>query len=808
MELTYKQLRAQCDPKIFRFQDTAEITARGEVIGQDRAQRALEFGLKVKQPGYNIYLAGPTGTGKTSLAQLLIEKRAAQETVPDDWCYVHNFDTPNRPLAIDLPAGKGKHLQKDMEHLITTLRQEIPRAFESESFETQKNEALNSFITETNRMYSQAEKKAKELSYTLNRTSQGIGSVPLKDGQPITQEQFDALPEIEKNSILTTGQKVQEIINEGLREYRGLEKSIRHQVSLLEQETARMVLSPLMEELYKTYRPYEKVISYLEKVQADIMNNVDLFTETEEGQTQVAFFKRLDKRTGLKKYRVNLLVDNSQMQHAPVIFENNATYSNIFGSVEYEGEFGILSTDFTKIKGGSIHRANGGYLVLQVRDLLRFFVVYDTLKRVLKTGEAVVESVYKNYGFASNDALEPESIPINIKVILIGDQEIYHALYHYDEDFQKLFKVRCDFSSDMERDRTHLRKYAHFVASICQEKGLLPFSRTAVAAVVDYGTRMADDQGRLSTHFNRLAEIVYEAEVGAREAKQTVVEAEHVKTAIQEKVYRVSLVEERMQDYIRRGTILIDVEGEKVGQLNGLAVYNLGDYAFGLPSRITAKTFMGERGVVNIEREIKMSGNIHSKGVLILSGYLGGKFAQKYPLSLSASFTFEQNYSGIEGDSASSTELYALLSSLAGIPLKQYIAVTGSVNQNGDIQPVGGINEKIEGFFKICQQKGLNGSQGVIIPIQNVVNLMLNDEVVEAVKSKSFHIWAIASIDQGLELLTGLTAGEADERGEYPPGTIYCQVAKKLKEWAQRRERGHKKEIASNRYTKKGSAKK
>jgi len=807
LELTYKQLRAQCDPKIFRFQDTSEVTTRAEVIGQVRAERALEFGLKVKQQGYNIYLAGPTGTGKSSLAQLLVAKRAAKEQVPDDWCYVYNFDIPNRPLAINLPAGEGKRLLKDMEHLISTLRHEIPRAYESEGFENQKNAVLNSFITETNRMYSQAEKKAQELSYTLNRSSQGIGSVPLKDGQPITQEQFDALPDNEKNNILETGQKVQEIINEGLREYRGMEKNIRQKVTLLEQEAARLVLSPLMTELYNTYRQYQKVLTYLEKVQADILSNLELFTDSEEAQTQIAFFKRLDKKSGLKKYRINLLVDNSAAQHAPVIFETNATYSNIFGSVEYEGELGILSTDFTKVKGGSIHRANGGYLVIQARDLLRFYVVYDTLKRVLKTEQAVVESVYKNYGLASNDTLEPEPIPVNIKVILIGDQEVYHALYHYDEDFQKLFKVRCDFSSDMERDRVHLRKYAHFIASICQEKQLLPFSRTAVAAVVDYGTRMADDQERLSTHFNRLTEVVYESEVLAREAKQLVVEAEHVKAAIDEKIYRASLIEERMQDYIRRGTILIDVEGEKVGQLNGLAVYNLGDYAFGLPSRITAKTFMGERGVVNIEREIKMSGHIHSKGVLILSGYLGGKYAQKYPLSLSASFTFEQNYSGIEGDSASSTELYALLSSLAGVPLKQYVAVTGSVNQNGEIQPVGGINEKVEGFFKICQQKGLNGTQGVIIPIQNIVNLMLRDEVVEAVKSKSFHIWAISSIDQGLELLTGLSAGEADDRGEYPPGTIHHQVAKKLKEWAQRRERGHKKEAIPNRYSRKGTPK-
>ncbi|MGE5423144.1 MAG: Lon protease family protein, partial [Ignavibacteriales bacterium] len=495
-----------------------------------------------------------------------------------------------------------------------------------------------------------------------------------------------------------------------------------------------------------------------------------------------AFFRNLDKRHLMRKYKVNLLVDNSEQKAAPVITETNPNYANLFGSVEYEGEFGVLSTDFTKIRPGAIHKANGGYLILNFMDVISNLMAWETLKRVLKNGEVTIESIMKSLSIGGGEALQPEAIPVEVKVILIGEPMIYYLLYTRDEDFAKLFKIKAEFDSEMERSDDHVMEYASFINGICVEEGLPHFSREAVARVVDHGTWLADDQNKLCTTFNRLRDIIYEASVCAARNEKKVVEAPDVEQAIREKVERSNMVEERLMEAIEDGTILLEITGSRVGELNGLAVYSIGDYMFGKPSRITAKTFMGEKGLVNIEREVRMSGNIHNKGILTLSGYLGDKYAQDKPLSLSASVTFEQTYEGIEGDSASSTELFAIISSLSGLPINQGIAVTGSVNQNGEIQPIGGVNQKIEGFFRVCRIKGLTGNQGVMIPRRNVRNLMLNQEIVDMVKVGRFHIWAINTVDEGIEILMNTPAGTLGSNGQYDRASVHYQVNRRLRE--------------------------
>jgi lon-related putative ATP-dependent protease len=526
-------------------------------------------------------------------------------------------------------------------------------------------------------------------------------------------------------------------------------------------------------------------VAYLHDLHQDVLSNLDMLKSIED-DSPANLLRRLDRRALLRKYQVNLIVDNSGLEHAPVIYETNPTFANLFGQIEFESEFGVLTTDFSRIRAGSIHRANGGYLVLNVFDIIKNFYVWDKLKRVLKNNEIVVESVSKTFGLGNAETLQPEPIPVHLKLILIGDPFVYYQLFAYDEEFQKLFKIRADFDVEMERTPQHTRDYARFISSVCNGKKLRHFLPAAVAEVVDYGSRMAEDQAKLTTLFNQLVEVVYEANSWAGYDQAALVDREHVRKAIMEKEYRAGMLDEKMQEYIEQGTILIDVTGSKTGQLNGLSVYQVGDHQFGKPMRITAKTFMGEKGIVSIEREVHLSGNIYNKGVLTLNGYLGAQYAQDRPLSLSASVTVEQSYSGIEGDSASSAELYALLSSLAGVPLHQGIAVTGSVNQNGEIQPIGGVNHKIEGFFKVCRALGLTGEQGVIIPRKNVRNLMLGDELIGAVRAKKFHIWAVEHIDEGLEILTGTPAGQATAPGEFPPGSIHYLVSRKLSQWGTR----------------------
>jgi len=789
-------LTKRCNPSIFNFTSTEEVKPLKGGIGQDRAIKSLLFGLDMEISGYNIYLSGEPGTGKTTMAFNLTKEKARKKPVPADWCYVYNFKNGDCPKAIKLAPKTGRQFRMDIRQKVDEVLEQIFKTLEGEDFDNQRKEIINVFVEETNKLYLQLEQETKNYGYTISKTPAGVNPIPLINGEPLSQDAYLSMDEKEKEILMRNGSIVQEKINETYRKFKEMEREVKEKVSYLERETANKVAEPLFAVLHKKYADYPEIGEYLKDMQEDIIEHLGMFAKANETPAPGDLFHLIDKRGLFKRYQVNLLVDNSELEHAPVIFCSNPTYTNLFGQIEYESEFGVLATDFTKIKAGAIHKANGGYLVLNMVDILKNFNVWSTLKRVLKDEEIVIESMSKNLGLINTETIQPEAIPVRLKVILIGEPIYYHLLYTQDEDFPKLFKIKADFDVEMPRTVKHMKEYAGFISMVCREKNLKHFTPQAVARMVEYGSRLVEDQNKLSTRFNRLAEIIYEADYWAAKEGKTLVDADDVYKAIKEKDFRSNMVEEKIQEYILQNSLLINVEGERIGELNGLAVYDMGDYSFGKPVRITAKTFMGEKGVINIEREIHLSGSIHSKGVLTLSGYLGYQYAQENPLGISASLTFEQSYGGIEGDSASSAELYALISSLAEVPLKQGIAVTGSVNQNGEIQPIGGVNDKIEGFYQVCKQKGvLNGQQGVIIPRQNVKQLVLDEEVINAVKEKKFNIWAIEHIDEGLEILTGIPAGQKTASG-FTPGSIHFRADQKIKSWNNKRTRL---EIHSNR---------
>jgi len=785
--LTPEQLRWTCDPAELPFDTTSELHADAVIVGQDRAVRALDLGLTVAQPGYNIYIAGPVGTGRTTYARQKIQGAAASRPAPPDWCYLYSFQQPDQPIALSLPPGQGAQFRRDVAQLLEELKDGIRKLFASDRFETRRSEVLQSFETQINEIWSGLEGQARQLGFLLQRTPTGIVTVPVgPSGEPIAQELFALLPEPQREEIQKRGRELQDGVADALRRVRALERGARDAVRELEQQAARSTAGDPVRRLQEKYRDAPRIVDWLGQLLADVVEHLEDFKESEEPPAPfpMPFFARRGER--LQRYQVNLLVDNSHTQGAPVVIESNPTFYNLLGKVEYRGEFGALITDFMMIKPGALQRANGGFLLLQVKDVLLNPFTWEGLKRALKSREARIENIGDQYGAIPTATLRPEPIPLDVKVVLIGTPLLFQLLYVYDDDFRKLFKVKADFDIEVDRTPETLADYAGAIGALGNKHGLRPFDRTAVARVLEHSARLAEHQERLSTRFNDVAEIVFEADAWAATAGRAVVTAADVVTAIHEKVYRSNRIEEKLRELIRRGQLLVDVAGAKPGQVNGLSVLQLGDYAFGHPSRITARTFVGARGVVNIERETEMSGRIHSKGVAILAAYLGGKYAQDRPLSLSASLTFEQTYSEVEGDSASSTELYALLSELAGVPVEQGIAVTGSVNQKGEVQPIGGVNEKIEGYFQVCRVVGLTGAQGVMIPAQNLPNLMLREEVVDAVRAGRFHVYAVRTVDEGLEVLTGVPAGEAAEDGTYPKGTVNQRVSRRLVTLAER----------------------
>lgn len=782
-KLSVDELYKCCDPDIFKFNTTDELPPFEGTIGQERALKALDFGISLDNKGFNIFILGESGTGKMRTIKSILTKQSLGEPVPSDWCYVYNFKDPDTPIALSLEPGRAATFQKDMEELVKILRGEIPKVFESKEYEKQKSLILEEFQKKQKDLFANLEDEAQAKGFSIRKTVSGLLIVPIKKtGEPLNEEEFEALDEKTRKKIEEMGKTLQEKLDDVVRTLRDGEKLVKDLLARLEREAALSVVGHLIDELKMKYHDHEKIALYLENVKEDVLEHIDDFKTTEEQPQALPFMKMPKAEPTFTRYTVNVLVNNKECKGAPCIFESNPTYFNLFGRIEHKIQYGIAITDFSMIKGGSLHRANGGYIVIDVLDLLRNIFAYDALKRSIRNKEIKIEDVWEQYRLVSTTTLKPEAIPLNVKVILVGNPYLYYLLYNLDEEYRELFKVKADFDSKMDRTEENIQKYASFVASKSKEDKLLPFDKTGVSKIVEYGSRLAEHQDKLSSKFSEISDLINEANYWAVKSKSKVVSGEHVEKALNEKIFRNNRIEERIREMIAEGTIIVESSGEKVGQVNGLAVLDLGDYSFGKPSRITAKTYAGKSGVVNIERETKMSGKIHEKAILIITNYLGSKYATKKPISLSASITFEQLYDMVEGDSATCAELYVLLSSIANIPLKQNIAVTGSMDQNGDVQPIGGVNEKIEGFFDLCKLRGLDGSHGVIIPRRNVKHLMLKKSVVDAVRGGKFTIYPIDRMEEGLEILTGMPAGSLKDDGTYPEGTINYLVTKRLTE--------------------------
>jgi predicted ATP-dependent protease len=787
-ELTPECLRWICDPSVFSFQTTAELPPLKGIVEQERPIRAIRFGLDITSPGYNIYVSGLTGTGKTTVIRTFLEQIAATMPRPDDWCYVYNFRDPNCPTILNLPAGQAKTLKAEMGELVCLLKAEIPKAFESKEYEESVNSLLRENQAQQQLLLGQLSEKARAEGFEIEISKMGVSLVPVLDGKSVSSEQYELLDAETKKQIELRRSGLDPDIQSFLRQVRDVNKDSRDKINDLHRRVGLYVVGSRIDGIKDQNSGFPLVIAYLDDVQEYILSHLEDFTDDGSRQDSSSSPSqiRLEAPTDpFDKYSVNIVVDNTDMQGAPVVIETNPTYFNLFGRVERRAQLGTLSADFALIRAGSYAKANGGFLVVNAHDVLLNSGVWETLKRAVKNKEVRIEDIAERFGLVPVAGMQPNPIPVNVKVIMIGHQLIYHELYSMDEDFRKIFKVKADFDSEMARDKQGFDNYAAFIGSRCCDEGLLHFDPSGVSEVIEYGAWLVDNNEKLSARFSDVADIVREASYWARSSGQKAVSAAHVQRAVEEKAYRSCLIEERMRELIAEGTILVDVAGESVGQVNGLAVIDLGDIRFGKPARITAKTYLGKDGVVDIERETKMSGKIYEKGVLILSGYLGAKYAQDQPLSLAASLCFEQSYEGIDGDSASSTELYALLSSLASVPIKQGIAVTGSVNQNGQIQPIGGVNQKIEGFYDLCKAKGLTGDQGVMIPHQNVRHLMLRKDIVEAVANKKFHIYSVSTIDEGIEILTDIPAGTRSGNNSFEEGTINYRVEKRLKEFAE-----------------------
>ncbi len=785
-ELTADELWNPCDPTIYAFETTEALPGDVAIIGQDRAVQAIDFGVGIASFGFNVYALGHTGTGRTTTLRTFLERVAAGEPVPSDWIYVYNLADPHRPNAIPLPPGTAVQFRDDMQELVSDLLRDIPRAFESEDYEKQKESILRDMQEQRNQVFSQLEQRVNERGFALLKTAMGLGIAPVLNGQILTPEAYQQLDPNTQKEIEAGQQLLQGEMAETMRSVRDLEKTTKRRLQGFDREIAGFAVGHLIDELKHKYGHLAEIPEYLDAVKADVVDNVEGFKGQEEAAEGLAAAMQAGQQEALlKRYTVNAIVDNSRQQGAPVVFEPNPTYSNLIGRIEHRAEFGALVTDFTMIKAGALHRANGGYLVVEMRGLLTNPLAWDALKRSIKNRSIRTEEIGTQVQIVSTVTLEPEPIPLNVKVLLIGDPLTYYLLHEYDEEFRKLFKVKADFGTRFDRTPETCHNYAQFIAARCHEESLLPFDQGAVARVVEFGSRLAEHQHKLSTRFGEIADLVREASFWAKRRGAESTTAQDVQTAIDEKIYRSNRVEEQIQELIEEGDLRVDVEGEVVGQVNGLSVLSLGDYSFGKPSRITVRTYTGKAGVVSLDREAKLSGRIYDKGLLTLTGYLGGKYALSSSLSLSASISFEQLYEEVEGDSASSTELYALLSSLSRLPLSQGVAVTGSVDQQGNIQPIGGVNEKVEGFFLTCKQKGLTGEQGVIIPQQNVVNLMLRTDVRQAVADGQFHIYPVRSVDEGIEILTGVPAGELGEDGTYPEDSVHARVLARLEEIAE-----------------------
>ena len=785
-ELSVEELRKVCDPAQFPFSTTADLTPLDSIIGQKRAVSAMEFGFDITSPGFNVFVAGMSGTGKSSITRRLLERIAAEQPVPDDVAYVHNFDDPDSPHVLTLPPGIACRLRAEMQDLVEDLQDEVPKAFEGKEFEEQRRQTAERHQERKQQLMEKLEEGARKRGFELKSTPMGFRTIPIHDGKPLTQEEYEEMEDAARKSLDEQMEELEGEVREVMAEIKVIDQALKEELKDLNQQVAMNVLGALMLHLKQRYQDYEFVIQYLDTVQKDIVDNIEHFREQEEPAMPIPGLRVQRQEPDFSRYEVNVVVDNSHTKGAPVVFETNPTFANLIGRIERRAQFGALLTDFTMIRAGSLAKANGGFLVLNVEDLLRNPFVYDALKRAMRDREVRIEDLAERYGVFATQTLRPEPIPLRAKVCLLGNPHWYHTLFYYDEDFGKIFKVKADFDYQTDREEHRVHQLASFIARLTQEEKLPPADPTAVAAVVDHASRLVEDKEKLSLRFSELTDLIREAAYWAKVDGKDIITAEQVGRALDEQEFRTGLIKDRVQELILREVLLVDTDGAQVGQINGLAIHVVGQYMFGRPSRITANVHLGREGVINIERRARLSHSTHDKGVMILSGFLGERFAQDKPMSLSATLTFEQSYGEIAGDSASSTELYCLLSALAKVPLRQGIAVTGSVNQKGDVQAIGGVNHKIEGYFDICVERGLNGEQGVMIPRADVQYLMLSVDVVEAVAGGKFKIWAIDHVDQGIEILTGVPAGERQEDGTWTPDSINFLVDERLADLGQR----------------------
>ena len=787
-ELSYKDLRVVCNPNVFDFETTESLEPIVSGIGQDRGIKALEFGINVSVKGYNIYLEGPSGVGKTMYTKNYLDTISKKKKTPPDWCYIYNFEKPNEPIAVSFPAGQGKEFALAMDNFIKDIKKDIKNTFNNEEFEKEKTLIRQEFENKKNSLMEKLNKEALKYGFFVKTAQNGIYMMPVVNGKTIEEEEFDKLDENIKKEFEDKSTIVQEQIIQVISEIKAIEKNADKKIEEWQSNIALLTINVHINNIKSQFKRNKKITKFLADIKTDILKNISLFMmdDTAEPKTNVP---KPDSPAPWLNYRVNLFVDNSNLEGSPVIMDSNYSYHNIFGSLEYENYYGSLKTDYTMLKPGLLHYANGGYIIFQAEDLVSNGLCYETLKKALKVKALSIENASDQRSSMVMVSLKPEPIPLDIKVLLVGTSNVYHTLLSLDNDFRKLFKIKVEFEEDAPRNLENMQKLARFAHGFCEKEQLPHLDKSGMARLIDYSTALTDDKEKLSTKFNDMSQIIGEAATWAKIAKSKVISSEHIEKALKEQIERVKKYDTKYLEMIKDNTLLINTSDSVVGQINGLTVMTIGDYTFGKPAKITANTYMGKTGVVNIEREVDLSGSSHSKGILILTGYLGEKFAQDFPLCLTASLCFEQLYNGVDGDSASSTELYAILSSLSEIPINQSIAVTGSVNQKGEIQPIGGVNEKIEGFYQICAERGLDGSHGVMIPIQNVRNLHLPENIVQSVKQGLFHIYSVSTIDEGIEVLTGVPAGKKDKNGNFPVGTVNYLVYEKLKKYAKNSEK-------------------
>jgi len=769
-EVKPSDLEIKIPKSIFNLMDDLKILEDAKFIGQDKAIDSMNFGLAIREKGYNVFVVGPNGTGRRTSAKKLAQMMALKMPTPNDQVYVYNFENPMEPNLISLSPGKGKELKNAMENLVEEVQDALMKAFESEDYSRSKSEIEDEFTRKKRELWENLVAQSKELGFLVQVTPTGVATIPLYNDKPITPEVFEELSEQTKKDIEERGMQVRHLVEMTLQKSRQMDREMKRKLEELDKYVALFAVGGIFEDMSKKFKDNPEVLKYLEDVKKDMLDNIKKILDEEK------------RESILSKYKVNLFVDNSGLKGAPVIEEVNPTYPNLFGKVEYVAKMGMLYTDYTLIRPGSLHKANGGFLILDALDVLKFPYVWDTLKKVLMSGYSKIENIEGKAGIASTLAPKPEPIPVDLKVILVGDHSIYDLLYHYDPDFKKLFKIKSEFDWEMPLDEKGVKNYLTFISKKVKENSLPKFTKKACEEIVKYGSRLADSKNKLSANFNKILSLIVESAHIAKMNNKEVVDADDVKNAIRKSEERVNLLQQKYDEMIAKGEIMVMVKGKKVGQINGLSVTNLGDHSFGIPVKITAKTYLGKVGVVDIHREADLSGKIHGKAVLTLEGFLGWKYAQKVPLSLSASISFEQVYSYLEGDSASLAETLALISALSKVPIDQGIAVTGSINQHGEVQPVGGVKEKIEGFYRACKSRGLTGEQGVIIPEKNLENLVLNDEVKEAVRKGVFKIWTVKDVDEAIEIVMGKKAGERKKDGSYPRNTVNYLVCKALED--------------------------